>query len=134
MKTCSKCCKKYYSVPHEATLALDTVCPGYYFNCSCGSTLVFKYKKEEGNKMSIEKKIEKVKRILETTKIDYKIALNNMAKRAAELSSGNERVQGYAFHQLEQELRQVKHYSDKMDQCLVELDLWKEALELSKVE
>jgi hypothetical protein len=41
MKTCNCCNKVYNSIPNEAKLALDAILPGYYFNCSCGSTLVF---------------------------------------------------------------------------------------------
>lgn len=39
-KTCS-CGKHYNERPANAKLALDAICPGYYFNCTCHSTLIW---------------------------------------------------------------------------------------------
>lgn len=46
MKKCNCCNKIYESRPMEAKLDLGSICPGYYFNCACGSTLVFRLGKE----------------------------------------------------------------------------------------
>lgn len=40
MKTCS-CGKLYARVPIGAIASLESIAPGYYFNCPCKSTLFF---------------------------------------------------------------------------------------------
>jgi hypothetical protein len=41
MKACNCCGIKYSEKPENAELALDALPMGYYYNCSCGSTLVW---------------------------------------------------------------------------------------------
>lgn len=43
MKICS-CGRVYFVIPKSSIYAPDAICPGYYFNCSCGSTIVIKRK------------------------------------------------------------------------------------------
>lgn len=49
MKKCSCCGKEYKIIPIEAKLHLDVICPGWYFNCECKSTLVWPIRIEEKN-------------------------------------------------------------------------------------
>ncbi len=51
MKTCG-CGKTYKTVPRDAIFAPDSIAPGWYYNCECHSTLLFRIDKFEAPKAS----------------------------------------------------------------------------------